>query len=68
MQNVNPKAFEPVAQVRPHLYLCVYPSGLKFWRVARIPLRWVRLTDEEKLFLHAALVRAEYLNRKGVCQ
>lgn len=24
---------------KPHIYLCVYPSGLKFWRV-RKPLNW----------------------------
>lgn len=50
--------------MKPHLYLCHYPSGLRFWRVARIPVRWIRLSDEEKLFLQAAHQFADNLNKE----
>lgn len=52
----------------PRIYFHRYHSGLGFWRVARTPVRWAKLSDEEKLFLHAAHTFVARLNNERMSE
>lgn len=48
--------------MKPHIYFHRYSKNLGFWRVSRTPVRWIRLTDSERLDLHAAHTFVTRLN------
>jgi len=49
-------------QVKPHIYLHLYPSGLKFWKVRRAFKKHSRHRPEEKANLAAAYAFVQRLN------
>lgn len=57
------------AQVKPLIYLHVYPSGMKFWRVKpNRPGPWKRpVQGRPGTMWGKAYYRCQQLNNKGVC-
>jgi hypothetical protein len=48
---------------KPHIYLNVYPSGFKFWRVRRARKKHSRMRDDERSILKAAYAFVAKLNK-----
>jgi hypothetical protein len=48
--------------MKPHIYLHVYPSGLRFWRVRRVKKKHSRISAEEGLLLRPAYDFVHRLN------